>query len=68
MDYETQNELKEVMTAASVDLLEIKAIIDALSDINQADTTTCVILNIIRDMVKNVFNKNCKCKSLLDLV
>lgn len=68
MDYETENELKDLMNGIADDLLETKAVIDALIDINETDTTSCVVLGIAHDLVRKVFQKSGKCKSLLELV
>lgn len=67
MDYETRKELRELITSAADDFLETKALLSALIDINECDVTSCIVMEIARDLVGNVFHKSNKCKSLLEL-
>lgn len=68
MDYETEKELRELMSSIADDFLELKAIIDALIDINEVDTTSCIILDIALDLIRKTFNQTNNCKKLLELI
>lgn len=68
MDYETEKELRELMSSIADDFLELKAIIDALIDINEVDTTSCIILDIALDLTRKTFNQTNNCKKLLELI
>lgn len=68
MDYKTEKELRELMSSIADDFLELKAIIDALIDINEVDTTSCIILDIALDLTRKTFNQTNNCKKLLELI
>lgn len=67
MDYETEKELKKLMRGIADDFLELKAVIDALIDLNEGDVTSCIVLEIARELTRQVFIKSCNCKKLLEL-
>lgn len=67
MDYKTEKELKELMNGIADDFLELKAVIDALMDLNEHDTTTCIVLEIARELTREVFIRSNNCKKLLEL-
>lgn len=68
MDDETQKELRELMKGIADDFLELKAIIDTLIDIGEADVTSCIVLGIARDLTIKTFYKTGNCKKILELM
>ena len=63
-----EQELQKLITLLADDLLEMKAIVDTLIDINECNTTTCIILEITCSLIRKVFYKNNKCKLLLGFI
>lgn len=68
MDYETEQELNAILTSLTDDFLELSAVLEALNQLNEGNTTVCVVLNITRDLVRKVFNKTNNCKKILELI
>lgn len=68
MDYETEQELNAILTSLADDFLELSAVLEALNQLNEGNTTVCVVLNITRDLVRKVFNKTNNCKKILELI
>lgn len=67
MDYETEKELIELMRGIADDFLELKAIIDALIEIGESDVTSCIVLEIARDLTRKTFHQTGNCRTLLEL-
>ncbi len=68
MDNEIENELRELMSGIADNFLELKAIIDALIDINETDVNTSILLEIARDLTRRTFHQTGNCKILLELI
>lgn len=67
MDEEIYRNLRELMTSANHDLMEMVAVLEALIRIMEGENPDETALYLTQKLVKKVFNYNSMCKTILNL-